>query len=425
MKIYSILLTLFFTTIYQLSTAQDCSWDDGICISYCSDGQNNDGANLFCGDPNATSIENPFSLGFCFSDEAEAIGSYINPFTGEEVFYERDPRFLLCVPDDVCSGNIKVFKIETTVNGVVETPLSSNTLVPNGTTRRQTFCDNCPPRSDGRVNYEFLPRSKAGKYKVELEYLCCEEGNEECCSDAGGEMKTTEFYYEIVDAASEIDIDISFTASQTIEDINGDPDIDGIIASTGGSPGPELGPLSGGVRITTVGFGVNSYTVNLFEVDCGNPNFTTSISSQTIPYNGNESITYRFINISNWEDIYTPNACYKVEVIVESICGTFTDEAFFTITNQCSFCRQAGKEDVYKNEINVYPNPSNGIINITSKIGITELFLIDESGKIILNQNLQDSQPTQHRIEFSQKGVFFLRIIDGRGEKANRLITSF
>ena len=57
----------------------------------------------------------------------------------------------------------------------------------------------------------------------------------------------------------------------------------------------------------------------------------------------------------------------------------------------------------------VYPNPSNGLINIDSSIEVRELKVFDASGKMVYNSN---NSLNKHNLEFLNKGIYYLSIID-------------
>lgn len=56
------------------------------------------------------------------------------------------------------------------------------------------------------------------------------------------------------------------------------------------------------------------------------------------------------------------------------------------------FCGPVGVEEIIENELNVYPNPSNGIINIENPTLIQSLEVYDFQGKLVFTQELNSFQ---------------------------------
>ena len=292
---------------------------------------------------------------------------------------------MICVPDDICLATINVSTVSKDTDGNV-TFDNIYSEEPTTEDNRPTFCEFC--ETDNKIT---LPihrdiLSTIGSYRMCIDYKCC-DGDGDIEDDNVVGTGSICFYYEFVNAASDVDVEIAFTASQVIENLNGDSDIDGIITADGTFPGPSLGPATAGVRVSAVGNGIIDYSVEVYEVDCFNSGFETSIHSQTIPYDGEEEIFYSFLNIPNWENIYNPTVCYKVVTMVNSVCGTYSEEAFFTITDQCTFClinpNNDDEEMALSNEnVQFYINGSSEIV-VDSKVDLHSILVLDEFGRIL------------------------------------------
>ena len=381
LKLFLVVMTIGYNT---LMTFSQCEWNP-VCLSYCSDVWDEAGSSTTCFDPTTTSFENPAQLNYCFKQQSEVFVQAISPTDGLPFIRRRNPIFHVCIPENICQLSFSLGEVEKVNGNETITQMESDNSVFTGT-NRVTFCNECENNRYFTLSSHREISESNGTYKMNLTYTCCDkEGN------ITG-TNTTSFYYQLIDATSEVDVDLSFTATQTIETLNGDNDIDGIIFTDGSFPGPELGPSSAGVRIATVGNGIEEYTVELYEVDCLDPTVESLVHSQVIPYQGMQSIQYSFLNIPNWSSIVDPDACYKVKVTVKSICGEYTDEAYFGITNTCIFCRILGPQQ--EEELAIGPletlvvDHGGGSLEIRAKdVKIREIHVIDMSGRVYLSQS--------------------------------------
>jgi hypothetical protein len=66
------------------------------------------------------------------------------------------------------------------------------------------------------------------------------------------------------------------------------------------------------------------------------------------------------------------------------------------------------------NEIDVYPNPSNGLLTIKKDKSEQSTFVIyDSQGKIVFEQSLQENS-TEVKLDLP-KGIYFYRLFSGDG----------
>ncbi len=74
----------------------------------------------------------------------------------------------------------------------------------------------------------------------------------------------------------------------------------------------------------------------------------------------------------------------------------------------------------------VYPNPSSGLINISTgriiQSGVAELY--DTPGKLILKQKISNESEIKLELHDAEPGVYFIRIVDGDSHYFNKIIIS-
>lgn len=114
---------------------------------------------------------------------------------------------------------------------------------------------------------------------------------------------------------------------------------------------------------------------------------------------------------------YTSNGTYDVTLVVTDRCGA-TDDTIVTIT----VGGISVTENRYEATVDVYPNPTNGIINVNVSTGTSEykVEIVDITGKLIYQQSkLQVGE--DHSIDLGDKaaGVYTLRLI-GEGLNMSR-----
>lgn len=374
-----LLLLIISLCGYTYVSAQ-CDWDP-VCISYCSDIWDGAGNTKTCFDPSGTSFSNPAKLNYCYKNQNEQYALTFHPTDPSSSWIrKRTPLFNVCIPDNICNLSFNLGEVAMDNTTEIIRPLESKSSVHTGI-NRITPCEDCGNNKYFSLSSHRDILNSNGTYKMTLTYQCCDkDGN---ITGTG----TSSFYYVLEDATSDVDVDIAFKATQTIETLNGDPDIDGVLLTNGSFPGPELGPSSAGVRIATVGNGIQEYTVELYDVDCNNSQLEALVASQTIPYQGIQSIDFLFLNFNNWQSLIDPDACYKVVVKVKSICGEYQDEAYFGLTNTCVFCRILNTNQ--EQELGLEPlevtieNDGSGNIGVRTKdANIREIHIMDRVGRL-------------------------------------------
>ena len=398
--ILSLLSLIFLCSPDPGLEAQTCEWEKNVCISYCSSTFFGEGSTVKCFNASTATINAPVQLLSCFNSSSE------QSFSSGGFTISKRPQFILCMPLNVCSASIKVLRVTGEGTSVIEELIKQDNNVYIGT-NRDTPCDNCPSPN----SYFTLPHSSytglLGKYKIELSYTCC----------GSNEVKTFSFYYEIVDAASSADVTLAYLASTQIENLNNDPVINGILPYNGGSPGPALGAASSGVTVSTVGTGISSYTVKVFELNCTSGGMGTLLSSATFPGGGSGPVQYSFTSIPGWGTSFDPRGkCFRVEVTATGFCGTFTKTGFFTITNTCLFCK-GGDDEVSERSpgtmnqgVEVYPNPSSGLVQVVAAQGIKSVQILNTAGQSMrYYDNIADPFAIQN-YDLNNVGIYYVRV---------------
>lgn len=368
MKNFILVFVLVSFSVFQ--SFSQCEMDDEICFSYCSDTWNGAGLMTSCMNPSENSVENPLILYTCYNNSSELVQPH---GTVQKIVH-------LCLTDDLCAASLKQYKIQLDGSGKE----NDNRLIYEDPRvyvgiNRTTFCNDC---KDGNryvtLGEHQRASGEAGSvYKVELTYTCCDENGNEIGTN------TINMYYKFEDLVSDYDVDLSFTATNQVEQINGDNDLNGLLINTGTLPGPELGPASAGVKITNGGDGVLSYTVDVFEVSCTDGTILENIHSSNILYNEEDAIIYSFLDIPNWGSVYSSEKCYKVDVEVETVCGSYNDEGYFTITDQCTLCMQDEDNSQESEKFSLEFDVRNDNVEVKGSNELKVGYLIDLNGRLL------------------------------------------
>jgi len=120
------------------------------------------------------------------------------------------------------------------------------------------------------------------------------------------------------------------------------------------------------------------------------------------------------------------------EIAAEEVEYTFSDTGFYEIEvcgEYCDslFCEWVGVQvDVSVGEldlhsINVFPNPANDVIFISSDVVISNVWLCDISGKILLRKQVQSNHAEIAAGEIAI-GMYFLKIETADGKLWNKKI---
>ncbi len=223
-------------------------------------------------------------------------------------------------------------------------------------------------------------------YVVELQRKCCQDTGEEAIVSRKGWFKYS--------SLSTADVNFTYMATNTVENINNDSPINGKIARSETHPGPQLGRYSIGMDASpTSGNNIQNYQYKIFELNCSNGQFIQpaiytspvivpqgGILSDNIPFldlpiGDNDPVTPPFFTVP----ANTTGKCFAMTLDVTNPCGTVTATGYFTITTQCNFClgtpggegeepgmkhigailREDGYLDNMATKVSAFPNPGN------------------------------------------------------------------
>lgn len=83
----------------------------------------------------------------------------------------------------------------------------------------------------------------------------------------------------------------------------------------------------------------------------------------------------------------------------------------------------SGIDDEKENFFNVVPNPSNGVFTVKSDNLINgKIFVMDLTGKIVLEDELNDTNSKTINLKGHKKGIYFIKVIDAKGGYTNKII---
>lgn len=85
-------------------------------------------------------------------------------------------------------------------------------------------------------------------------------------------------------------------------------------------------------------------------------------------------------------------------------------------------CTLLGVNEIKTNQFSVYPNPSNGIINIDSGENIDEIRVYDVSGKLIQSEKFVSKNKVQLDLNGFPKGLYIINLIIGNSQKSHKVI---
>jgi PKD repeat protein len=134
----------------------------------------------------------------------------------------------------------------------------------------------------------------------------------------------------------------------------------------------------------------------------GNIDFTQSSIAT-----GNSTYSWDFGDGSTSTDenpshTYSSNGSYDVTFIIVDSCGTDTLTGTVILTS-------LNVDELALSDISVFPNPSNGIFNISTSLEMTEAYITDLSGKVVYTGELSGNEGAINAEQFAN-GAYFLSI---------------
>jgi hypothetical protein len=99
-------------------------------------------------------------------------------------------------------------------------------------------------------------------------------------------------------------------------------------------------------------------------------------------------------------------------VIATDTNGCISDTAFYMVTFIPS-----GVDDILNSDINIYPNPTDGLINIMTDLKIEKIELFSVEGKL-LKTTMESS------MLLNTKGIYFIKVISEKGNIIKRVVVN-
>ncbi len=112
---------------------------------------------------------------------------------------------------------------------------------------------------------------------------------------------------------------------------------------------------------------------------------------------------------------YDVDNCYVIMFVQNMVNGDVNVAYKLKLTDVTSV------KSIVDNNINIYPNPSNGIINVKSGENIHRVEVINTSGQIIYSQ-LVDNYNAGFDLSEHAKGVYFLKVYTNKDVSVHKLI---
>lgn len=120
------------------------------------------------------------------------------------------------------------------------------------------------------------------------------------------------------------------------------------------------------------------------------------------------------------ETIVVPNQLTNIaRVMVMSSQGTFFDMSDRNFTIAAS---GVGLEEVINNSVELYPNPSNGAVNVRWDENVSSLEVTDAQGKTLRTVNVKGLKETALDVTDFSTGMYFVHIISDEGRSVHQLI---
>lgn len=153
---------------------------------------------------------------------------------------------------------------------------------------------------------------------------------------------------------------------------------------------------------------VSCQNVDIFlSIDGGN-NFPITLATG-VPNTGSAQIVVpsEFTNIAR--------------VMVMSEEGTFFDMSNFNFTILEAF---AGMDEVVNGDLELYPNPTNDMVNVLWSGDVQTIELVDIQGKTIETFEVSDVKTTAINLESLSSGVYMIRVTSSEGTSIHQVIKS-
>ena len=155
------------------------------------------------------------------------------------------------------------------------------------------------------------------------------------------------------------------------------------------------------------------------------PNVVASANPSTTICQGDQvTISANGANTYNWDNSLGAGASHMVSpsttttYIVTGDDGTCTSNDTITIT--VTIC--TGVDDLAKNELSIFPNPTNNIVNVSGLENAQQLTLLDVTGKVVYNNTSISANNITIDISAASKGLYFLQIKTDSGIESYKIV---
>ncbi len=115
-----------------------------------------------------------------------------------------------------------------------------------------------------------------------------------------------------------------------------------------------------------------------------------------------------FFSTENVSHTYAVNGSYTITLVATGPCGSDT-------TTQTVMVASVGLEDFLNENVQVYPNPADNVINVKSGIKITAIKLSDVLGREVTYENIDDTSYSFSVLNYLE-GAYLMRVITEKGE---------
>jgi alpha/beta superfamily hydrolase len=137
---------------------------------------------------------------------------------------------------------------------------------------------------------------------------------------------------------------------------------------------------------------------------------------------GSSSVAARQENVGVLNEFYTWQGLGHVPFVTSIV---YMDSVFFAVTpflaNQLGCDVQLGISDVSNPSFSVVPNPTNGIINLSSSSTIDFVKIIDLQGKVLLSESPK-SISANINADFLPSGMYFIQVFSGGSWLSKRIM---
>ena len=137
---------------------------------------------------------------------------------------------------------------------------------------------------------------------------------------------------------------------------------------------------------------------------------------------GSSSVAIRQENVGVVNEFYTWQGLGHVPFVNSTV---YMDSVFMAVTpflaNQLGCEVQLGISDISNPSFSVAPNPTNGIINLSSSSTIDFIKIIDMQGKVVLSESPKSSSAIINA-DFFPSGMYFIQVYSGKSWQSKRII---